>query len=159
MSATPKKTGVAQVKRKQRIALALRIESAARPAKTCSFCRSLSRTCFVDLSLSKRCSECVRSKHDCDSSGYAVVFSWPDRPVCRFRFGKTTARPRPLTPPPELVEELPTSWLPAFEPDAFLASFFPSGPGTGVPDVVSPSFWASLDFENGIPEAAPDSGG
>ena len=140
MSTTPKKAGVAQVKRKQRIALALRIESTARPTKTCSFYRSLSRTCFVDLSLSKRYSEYVHSKHDYDSSSYTVVFSWPNRPVCRFRFGKTTARPRPLTPPPELVEELLTSWLPAFEPDAFLASFFPSSLGTGVPDVVSPSF-------------------
>ena len=82
----------------------------------------------------------LEEKHDYDSSSYVAVYSWPDHPVYRFRFGKTTTRPRPLTPPPELVEELPTSWLPAFEPDAFLASFFPSSPGIGVPDVVSPSF-------------------
>ena len=113
------------MKRKQRIALALRIESTARPTKTCSFYRSLSRTCFVDLSLSKRYSEYVRSKHDYGSSSYTVVFSWPNRPICRFRLGKTTARPRPLTPPPEPVEDFPTSWLLAFEPNTFLASFFP----------------------------------
>lgn len=155
MPGAAKKPSVAQTKKKQSIQLALRIERAAQLAKPCSFCRSLSRTCFLDLSISKRCSECVRSKRcDCNTPGYVKRFT-PERPVCRFRIGKTVTPARPPTPPPELVEDDPIPWFPAFEPDAYLASFF-EGP---VPDLGSPSFWANLDFVDGSPEEAQGSGG
>jgi len=159
----------AQQKKKQRIALALRIEGFAKLAQTCSFCRSLSRTCFVELSLSKRCSECVRAKHACDTAGPRKVRSGP---VCRFIWGRTVPPRPPPTPPPEValgapfeapldfpaefpleppfvdvpsVEvppgDFPMEWSPGLDLDAFLSSFVPEDLAV---DLGSPSFWAEL---------------
>ena len=103
---------IAHKKLKERIALAVRIEAADRPARSCSRCQGHSRACFLDLSLSSRCSECVRSKKACDASGYAV----PLKQVCRFFRG-------PRGPPLRVPSDPPIPWFPAFELDAFLESF------------------------------------
>ena len=96
-------------KKKQRIALAMRIEKTGRAAQACSFCRSQSRNCFLNLREGARCSECVRSKRACDTAGYL-----PKRPplkqVYRFFF-----RPRPQrlpSPPPEPAPNVLDNWLP-----------------------------------------------
>ncbi len=118
------------IKRKERLALALRIETLGRQAKPCSYCTKHSRKCLLSLSLSTRCSECVRFKRACDSKGYhePMIF----KRVCRFFIG-----PRPkrlLTPPPDPVADPSTSWLPAFDLDEVMAD---------------PSFWEALDSAGG----------
>jgi hypothetical protein len=135
---------VSHIKRKERIALALRIESSARPGKTCSFCVKRSRSCWLDLGLSSRCSECVRSKRHCDSEGYpepAVPII--RKPVCRFFFGP---RRRRLPTPPSSPRPEP-SWLPSFELEDLLDQALRE----------DGDFWAGLDFCSGTPLASEGS--
>ena len=103
---------VSYIKRKERIALALRIESSARLGIYYSFYSKQSRSCWLDLNLSSRYSECVRSKRHCDSTGYQE----PPVPKIRkpvYRFFRDPRRRPPPTPP--LSPRPEPSWLPAFE--------------------------------------------
>jgi hypothetical protein len=143
---------VSHQKKKQRIALAVRIEKAGRAAQPCSFCRSQSRKCFLNLQEGARCSECVRSKRACDTTGYL-----PERPplkqVCRFFF-----RPRPKripTPPPEPLPVVDDDWLPWLpDPSMDLDPSDPLWSEMGFGDVVP---WGSPGFLTGTVEAASGS--
>ena len=138
---------VAYKKRKERLALALRIESLNREALPCSYCRSHSRRCLMNRSESLRYSECVRSKRPCDSLGYKPPPK-PRKVVCRFFHS-----PKRLVPE-RLVSVVPTSWFPAFELDAFLSSSSLGDPGFDLPSDPDDPFWATLDFDGGMPPAA-----
>jgi hypothetical protein len=110
--ASPKR--IAHRKRKERIALAIRIERSNRDAQTCSHCRAQGRRCLLDKSESLRCSECVRATIPCDTTGYKrpVV---PRKVVCRFFLGSRRPQPKPVPSPAPV-----SSWFPAFELDALL---------------------------------------
>jgi hypothetical protein len=105
---------VAYKKRKEQLALALRIEKKNREAQTCSYYRTYFRCCFMDQAESRRCSEYIRSKTSCDSLGYKTPVV-PRKVVCRFFCS-------PTCPPPVCLSPPPTSWFPAFELDTFLNS-------------------------------------
>jgi hypothetical protein len=101
---------VAYVKKKERLALALRIEKSNKEAEPCSYCLRLSRRCLLNRSESSRCSECVRSRISCDSNSPKVPAV--RKQVCRFFIGPMR-RPRRETPAP-LVS---SPCLPAFSLD------------------------------------------
>ena len=126
---------ISHTKRKQRLALALRIEKSRRLATSCSYCRSQYRQCFINPSESKRCSECIRSKRPCDGSPTDLSVPVSPHPVCRFFVGGRTVRcPHPPTPPSEPDALIDTSlWFPAFDPlDPFWSD---------------PSLWAGVGLE------------
>ena len=78
-------SSIAHVKKKERIALALRIKKSSRPTQPCSFCKKQARRCLLNKSESSRCSECVRSKRSCDFGGYHEVVIY--RPIYYFFCG------------------------------------------------------------------------
>lgn len=128
---------------RERIALAVRIEKANRPAQTCSYCQQQCRKCFLDLDEGTRCSECVRAKRPCDSAGYVVVKPpaavVPGKLVCRF-FCPRRRSARLATPPPEPVVSVSPDWLPWLpDPSDPMANFDPNDP-----------FWVDL-FAGGGP--------
>jgi hypothetical protein len=135
---------VSHTKRKEHIALALRIKSSARPGKTCSFYTKRSRSCWLDLTLSSRYSEYVRSKRHYDSEGYPES-SIPSvrKPICRFFFGP---RRRRLPTPPSSPRPEP-SWLPSFELEDLLDQALRE----------DGEFWADMDFYSGTPQASQSS--
>ncbi len=63
---------VAYIKKKKRLALALRIKKLNKEAEPCSYCLCLSRCCLLDYSESSRCSEYVRSRVSYNSKGPKV---------------------------------------------------------------------------------------
>jgi len=135
---------VSYIKRKERIALALRIESSARLGIYYSFYSKQSRSCWLDLNLSSRYSECVRSKRHCDSTGYQE----PPVPKIRkpvYRFFRGPRRRPPPTPP--LSPRPEPSWLPAFELEDLLEQALRD----------DGEFWAGLDFGDGTPRVSEDS--
>ena len=128
---------VSHTKKKERLLLAVRIEKSNRESETCSHCLRHARRCLMDKALSQRCSECVRAKKSCDSSGYKDPNA-RRRPICRFFWGH-------FKKPPPAKPASPNPWFPAFELDAWLA--FSSSDAfaelSALPDVaLSPSFWA-----------------
>ena len=148
---------VAHIKRKERLALAMRIEAANRLAQTCSYCRKQSRKCLLELKESSRCSECVRSKRSCDTAGYPELRP-PPKMVCRFFCGPRRKR---VSTPVALPSLDPlTTWLPAF--DFSLAEEPVVDPSSDVPALVdffldpSDPFWADLGFGGGMPQASQD---
>jgi len=105
------------IKRKERLTLAFHIKTLGRQAKPYSYYTKHSYKCLLSLSLSTRYSEYVRFKRACDLKGYHEPMIL--KRVCRFFIG-----PRPkrlLTPPPNPIVDLPTSWLPAFNLNEVIA--------------------------------------
>jgi hypothetical protein len=104
---------------KECIALALHVEQFQRSAIKCSFCWSQCRSCFLDLSESTCCSECICSKCStlsCDAK--EPLKAVPLRVVCHFFFGPQGTRrssDMALVAPPVPLES-PVDWFPAFDP-------------------------------------------
>jgi len=147
---------VSHTKRKERLALATRIENSNRSAQTCSHCRKQSRKCLLDLAESARCSECVRSKRPCDTKGYQKVRP-PPKVVCRFFLGPR--QKRLPTPPADPPTDPFTSWLPAFELSGPGSDDWPFGLELDPNTVFAPDdpLWASLGFGGGTPPASRSS--
>jgi hypothetical protein len=140
---------VAHKKKKERLALALRIERVNCEAVPCSYCRSQSRRCLISRPDSSRCSECIRSKRSCDSPGPRAPPE-PRRVVCRFFHG-------PKRPPAERAASVPPSpWFPAFELDAFLDSVDFAGVATA-DDPLLASFWEAFGSSEGTASGGSDS--
>ncbi len=81
---------IAYIKKKERLALALRIKKSNKEAEPCSYCLRLSRRCLLDRSKS-RCSEYVCSRISCDSKGPKVPVV--RKQICWFFIGPMR-RPR-----------------------------------------------------------------
>ena len=120
---------VSHTKRKERLALARRIENSKQLAQPCSHCRKQQRSCWLDKIESSRCSECVRSKRACDSSSYREIprrvlrqiegRDWKGpMPVCRFFSGPLPVRPAAVQA--DLSYESVDSWSPAFDLTLFV---------------------------------------
>ncbi len=82
---------VIYIKKKKRLALALRIKKSNKEAKPCSYYLCLSRRCLLDYSKSSRCSKYVRSRISCNSKDPKVPIVY--KQVCRFFIGPMR-RPR-----------------------------------------------------------------
>ncbi len=82
---------VTHIKKKERLALALRIKISNKEAKPCSYCLRLSRRCLLDCSKSSRCSKYVYSRISCNSKGPKAPIV--RKQVCRFFIGPMR-RPR-----------------------------------------------------------------
>jgi hypothetical protein len=159
---------IAHKKKKERLALALRIERANHEVLSCSHYRTLSRHCLIDRLESLRYSECVRAKRPCDSPS-PLVPPVPRRVVYRFFYS-------PKRPSSTRVFSLPsTPWFPAFELDTFLSdlvgiseSFINDSPESGlyrIPleaafDFLAPLsllLWEFLDITSGTAAGDPRS--
>jgi hypothetical protein len=101
-------------KRKERLALVLRIKKKNRKAQTYSYYRIYFYCYLIDQVESIRCLEYIRSKTSCDSLGYKTPVI-PRKIVCRFFYS-------PTRPPPVCLSLPPTPEFPAFELDIFLNS-------------------------------------
>ncbi len=101
---------VAHIKKKESLALALRIKKSNKEAEPCSYCLRLSRRCLLDRSESSRCSEYVRSRISCDSRGPKA--SVVRKQVCWFFMGPMR-RPRREAQTPVVLSPC----LPAFSLD------------------------------------------
>ncbi len=96
---------VVYIKKKERLALALRIKKSNKEAKPCSYCLCLSRWCLLDYSKSSRYSEYVRSRISYNSKGPKVPVV--RKRVCRFFIGPMRCSRREAQTPVVLSPCLP----------------------------------------------------
>ncbi len=82
---------VAYIKKKERLALALRIKKSNLEAESCSYYLRLSRCCLLDRSELSRCSKYIYSRISCNSKGLKVPVV--RKQVCCFFIGPMR-RPR-----------------------------------------------------------------
>jgi hypothetical protein len=101
---------IAYTKHKQRLALALCVEQSRSLAITCLYCRNQCRQCFLDLSESQHCSECIRAKRPCNAK--PPVSLVPQQAVCHFFLQPRSSflLKKVVTPPATPL------WFPAFDP-------------------------------------------
>jgi hypothetical protein len=76
---------ITYIKKKERLALALRIKKLNKEADPCSYCLRLSRRCLLDCSELFYCSKYVRSRIPCNSKGPKVPVV--RKQVCWFFIG------------------------------------------------------------------------